>query len=152
MDRLGASVQHTLRTIKERLQSDSLVLQEPIGEFETFKGVVDLLTLQSIIFEGFKGDTVIKSLLTESDGLYERSVKARNQLIERLSEYDDDIADLYLAGSPISADLLRNSVKKVICDPKHLSKVCAVMLGASVRNRGVQSLLDGIIRYLPSPT
>jgi elongation factor G len=84
--------------------------------------------------------------------LYNRSLKARNELIEKLSEYDDELADLYLAGSPISAEQLKASIKKVICDPKHLSKVCAVMLGASVRNRGVQSLLDGIISYLPSPT
>lgn len=110
------------------------------------------MTMESILYEGFKGEAVAKRVLTESDGLYAKSLKARTELIEKLSEYDDELADLYLAGEAVSADAIRSAVKRTICNPKHLSKVCAVMLGASVKNKGVQSLLDGIISYLPSPT
>lgn len=81
MDRLGASVQHTVKTIKDRLNAESFVLQEPIGESENFKGVVDLLKMEAITFEGFRGETAEVRSLTESDGIYAASLKSRELLI-----------------------------------------------------------------------
>ena len=151
MDRVGATLERTVEMMRDRLGAHPLVVQIPIGSEGGFTGVVDLLDMQALQFTGELGATVERGPVDNSiaPGLVQAATQARAELIEALGEVDDDIMSLYLGevGTDISGDVLRAALRRVSVSNRGVVVLC----GSSLRNKGVQPLLDAIVAYLPSP-
>lgn len=149
MDRPGASLESTLESIKKKLNVTPLVIQIPVGEGELFSGIIDLLRMEKILWKDNLGTTVEKSILEKNDKFYEKAFKERENLLENLSILDDEIAELYLEAKEVSIENIESAIKRQInANPQ---KTCVVLLGSSLKNKGIQPLLDSIVKYLPSP-
>jgi elongation factor G len=145
LDRLGASFERSLQSIHERLTPNAVPLQLPIGIEASFSGVVDLLTMKAIHFEGEHGERVVATDIPPE--LHERAETMRNELIERIVEHDDTLMEQYLAGEIPSLDDLRRALRKATIE----GKLVPVFCGSALKNKGVQLILDAVIYYLPSP-
>ncbi|RJP93770.1 MAG: elongation factor G [Desulfobacteraceae bacterium] len=146
MDRVGADFFRTVDMIRERLNAEPLLLQLPVGQEDSFKGVIDLLTMRQMMWESDGPDAEIRSMEIEAH-LMDQAVKYREKLVERVAESDDALMDAYLEESPISVDQLTAAIRKATL---HL-KLVPLLCGAALKNKGIQPLLDAIVTYLPSP-
>ncbi len=145
LDRVGASYSYSIKTIREKLGAKPLQMQLPIGEESAFKGVVDLLTQTAIIWEDESGsDSVVTQV---PDDLKEKVAQKRAELVEKIAELDDDLIVKFLEDQEISIDELKQALRKAVLE----NKAAPVFCGSSLRNKGVQPLLDAVIDYLPSP-
>jgi elongation factor G len=145
MDRVGASYERTIESIKERLGASPLAMQVPIGSEESFVGVVDLLTEQATFFEDKLGS---EPRLGEIPAhLVERVKAERAELVEQIAELDDVAMLKYLEGETLSLEELKAALRKGVLE----NKVNPVYCGSSLKNKGVQILLDAVVDYLPSP-
>ena len=145
MDRVGASYERTIETIIDRLGANPIPMQVPIGFESTFKGVVDLLTMKAVIWEDDLGkDPHIVEIPEE---LKEKSIEARAKMVEKIAELDDELTMKFLEAQEISIDELKLALRKGVL----ATKVAPVFCGSSLKNKGVQVLLDAVIDYLPSP-
>lgn len=145
MDRVGASFERTVQMIRERLGATPLSVQIPIGEEEEFKGVVDLLTQKSIIWKDDQGKEPVESdvpvdLQTQVDAM-------RDRLVEQIAETDDDLTIKYLDGEDITVEELKQALRNAVI----AGQLTPVFCGTSLRNKGVQPVLDAVVDYLPSP-
>ena len=145
MDRVGASYEHTIQSIEERLGARPLAMQVPIGREDAFIGVVDLLTEQAIIFEDELGSQPRYDKIPAD--LVETVALQRAELIERIAELDDDLTIKYLEGQTLSVAALKAALRKAVLR----NEVTLVLCGSALRNKGVQPLLDAVVDYLPSP-
>ncbi len=132
--------------MKERLNTKPLLLQIPLGKEDNFSGVCDLITKHAIVWQkGTDGSTYdIKEIPQE---LKEKVDSAHKELMEFLAMHNDEIAELYLENKPVPHELIHKTIRELVLQ----CKVFPVLLGASLRNIGVQPLLDAICEYLPSP-
>ena len=146
MDRLGADFEMNVQSIKDRLGANPLVLQMAIGKEADFKGVIDLVNFKSIIW---KDDSLGAEYdVTEiSADLIEEAKKKREELIENAVEADDKALEDYLEGKEISRDTIIDAVRVQTID----LNIVPVLCGSAFKNKGVQLLLDAVVRYLPSP-
>ena len=146
MDRLGADFEMNVKSIKDRLGANPLVLQMAIVKEAEFKGVVDLVNFKSIIW---KDDSLGAEYdVTEiSEDLLEEAKKKREELIENAVEADDQALEDYLEGKEITVDILKACIRKGTIDFKFVPVLC----GTAFKNKGVQPLLDAVVDYLPSP-
>lgn len=145
MDRVGASFERTIESIIDRLGANPIPMQIPIGFEATFKGVVDLLTMKAIVWEDDLGkDPQIIEIPAE---LKQQAEEARAKMVEKIAELDDELTMKFLEVQEISVDELKIALRKGIID----NKAAAVFCGSSLKNKGVQILLDAVIDYLPSP-
>ena len=128
------------------------MLQYPLGEDEHFRGVIDLVNMTTIEFEGYKGQEVQEKPVSKEDPNYNRYLKAREELIDKVAGFDEKLADLYLNGTAIKPKALQEAIKRVLSDPRYINKTCGLLMGTAFKYKGVQPLLDAIINYLPSPT
>lgn len=145
MDRLGASYERTVEMIRERLGANPIIVQLPVGVEDTFKGAVDLLEEQAVIWEDDLGK---EPRWTEIPAdLIAQATEARERMIEQIAETDDDLTLKYLEGEVISVDELKTALRKAVI----AGKAAPVYCGSSLRNKGVQPLLDAVIAFLPSP-
>src|SRR6266540_1162095 len=145
MDRVGASYERTIESIKERLGANPIAMQIPIGSEATFRGVVDLLTMKAVIWEDDLGkDPKIVEIPVD---LKEQAEEARTYLIEKIAELDDALTIKYLEGDEISMDELKSALRKGVI----ANKAYPIFAGSSLKNKGVQVLLDAVIDHLPSP-
>lgn len=145
MDRLGASYERTVEMIRERLGANPINVQLPVGVEDTFKGAVDLLEEQAVVWEDDLGR---EPRWTEIPAdLIAQVTEARERMIEQIAETDDDLTLKYLEGEVISVDELKTALRKAVI----AGKVTPVYCGSSLRNKGVQPLLDAVIAFLPSP-
>ncbi len=145
MDRVGASYERTIETIIDRLGANPIPMQVPIGFESTFKGVVDLLTMKAVVWEDDLGkDPHIVEIPEE---LKEKSIEARAKMVEKIAELDDELTMKFLEAQEISIDELKLALRKGVL----ATKVAPVFCGSSLKNKGVQVLLDAVIDYLPSP-
>ena len=146
MDRLGADFNNCIKEIREKLNKVTCAVQLPVGVSESFSGVIDLVSMKSLTFsENDKGSTVEAHPIPtdmESD-----AKDSRETLIETLADFDDTLAEKYLAGEDIPIDLLKKTIRDVVIKKDFIPVYC----GAAFKNKGVQPLIDGIIDYLPSP-
>lgn len=145
MDRIGASYERTIEMIRRRLGANPLAMQVPIGIEASFQGVVDLLTREAILWEDDLGKDPQKveipaDLRPTVDQMY-------HQLVEQIVETDDALTLKYLEGEPISVEELKAALRRAVIQ----GKVTPVFCGSSLRNKGVQPLLDAVVDYLPSP-
>ena len=151
MDKLGADFYFTVDTIKSRLGATPLVLQLPIGAENDFVGVVDLLTMKALVWEGdSKGDVSLGAKYETREipeDLKDRAEEYRSQLVEAVAESDDDLMEKYLNGEELTEDEIKAGIRKLTTT----SAAYPVLCGSAFKNRGVQPMLDAVVDYLPSP-
>jgi elongation factor G len=145
MDRVGASYERTIEMIRERLGANPISVQLPIGSEASFKGVVDLLTERAIVWEDDLGKEPRDAEIPPDMRPHVSEMRAR--LIEQVAETDDDLTLKYLEGEEISIDELKAGLRRAVIE----NKASPVFCGSSLRNKGVQPILDAVIDYLPSP-
>ncbi len=145
MDITGADFFSALRMMRSRLKAPVVPIQLPIGAEDTFKGVVDLVRLKSIIY---LDDLGTRSDETDiPDDLLDISEKYREKLLETLAEFDDTVMEKYVEGQEVTEDEIRAALREATIS----NKVVPVLCGTSYKNKGVQPLLDAVTYYLPSP-
>lgn len=147
MDRVGADFYKVERQIVERLKAKPVPIQIPIGAEENFQGVVDLVKMKAYVWEK---DAVIGSAPKEVEipsDLKDKADEYREKLMDAVTSVDDDLTEKYLEGADISAEEIAAAIKKGCHSMSFIPMVC----GTSFRNKGVQTLLDAIVAYLPSP-
>jgi len=145
MDRVGASYERTIESIKSRLGANPIPMQVPIGFEATFRGVVDLLTMTAVQWDDDLGKEP-KTIEIPED-LKEQAVEARKVMVEKIAELDDDLTMKFLDAEEISIDELKAALRKGVL----ANKAYPVFAGSSLKNKGVQVLLDAVIDFLPSP-
>jgi elongation factor G len=146
LDRIGADFHGVVKQITTRLGAKPLVLQLPIGREDNFRGVVDLLKQEAIIWEE---DTLGAKFHREEvpADMVEEVAQYREQLIETVADADDALLEKYLAGEPLSQEEIASAIRKKTQEMALFPVVC----GTALRNKGVQPLLDTIVAYLPPP-
>jgi elongation factor G len=145
MDRVGASFERTIESIKDRLGANPIPMQLPIGFEGTFRGVVDLLEQKAIVWEDDLGKE--PKVVEIPDDLKAQTKEARAYMVERIAELDDELTVRYLEGEEISISEMKPALRKAIIE----NRTTAVFCGSSLKNKGVQILLDAVVDYLPSP-
>jgi elongation factor G len=146
MDRVGADFVRTIRMIRERLKANPIAIQWPIGTESDYRGIVDLLTMESIIWE--EDDLGIKPVVVPMpDEVREEAENARQAILDRIIETDEELMVRYLEGEEISPEDLRAALRQATIR----GEVTPVLCGTALRNKGIQILLDSIVHYLPSP-
>ena len=145
MDRVGASYERTIQSIIDRLGANPIPLQLPIGVEAGFKGIIDLLTMTGVIWEDDLGKDP-KDIDIPAE-MVKAAQEARQQMVEKIAELDDNLTVKYLEGAEISIDELKSALRKAIVE----NKAYPVLCGSSLKNKGVQVLLDAVVDYLPSP-
>ena len=145
MDRVGASYERTIDSIKERLGANPIPMQLPIGFEATFRGVVLLLEEKAIIWEDDLGKE--PRVIDIPEELKEQAKQARAHMVEKIAELDDELTLKYLEAQEINVDELKAALRKGVIS----NQATPVFCGSSLKNKGVQVLLDAVIDYLPSP-
>ncbi len=145
MDRTGASFERTIESIISRLGANPIPMQLPIGEESSFRGVIDLLTMTATVWDDELGKEPIVSDIPAN--LKAAAEEARAVMVEKIAEFDDDLIIKFLEGHSISIDELKTTLRKAVID----NKATPVFAGSSLKNKGVQPVLDAVIDYLPSP-
>src|SRR3546814_2422339 len=146
MDRLGANFYDALASIKDRLQANTAVLQLPIGYESEYAGVVDLITMKALIWESED----LGASWTETDipdDLKDKTTEWRAALVETAASADDELMEKFLEDEEITEDELYAAIRKATI----AGEIVPVLNGTAFKNKGVQPLLDAVIRYLPSP-
>ena len=145
LDRMGANPEKGIQGIRDVLGLNAVAMQIPIGLEEHLEGVVDLISMKAIYFDGEKGDDIRYEEIPEH--LQEQAQQSRNDMLEAVSMFDDQMMEDLLEEKEISETTIHNAV----CKGVQTLEFCPVFLGSAFKNRGVQPLLDAITRYLPSP-
>ncbi len=147
MDRIGADFLMVVQQVRDMLGAKAVPLQLPIGAEDNFKGVVDLITMKSIVWD----DATQGMTYTEGEipaDMQEEAEKYRAELVEAVAEYDDQLMEKFFEDpNSISVDEIHEAVRKATIDLSIIPMLC----GSSYKNKGVQKMLDCVIRYLPSP-
>ncbi len=146
LDRAGASFERSFESIKTRLGANAVALQIPIGLEDQLKGVVDLIQMKGLIWNDETKGAEYEVVEIPAD-LVEAATEAREKLVEAVSSIDDDLMEKYLEGEEISQDEIRKALRKGTLD----MKIVPVVTGSAFKNKGVQTLLDAVVDYLPSP-
>ena len=145
LDRTGASLSYSIKTIREKLGANPIQMQLPIGKEADFKGVVDLMTMTATYWEDDKGtETVVEKI---PDDMLEKAKIRRFQMVEKIAELDDDLTNKFLENEEISIEELKTALRKAVLN----NQASPVFCGSSLKNKGVQLLLDAVVDYLPSP-
>jgi len=148
LDRTGASFEHCVETIKNRLNAIPAVVQLPIGSEADFIGVIDLIKMRALTWRGetkIGEDYAVEEIPAE---LVDQAQAARHALIELVADHDDHMMEAFLTDEEsITPELLQDSIRRAVL----ASKITAVLCGSAFKNKGVQPLLDAVIAYLPSP-
>ena len=145
MDRVGADFWNTVRMIRDRLGAVPVPLQLPVGSEASFRGVVDLVAERAIVYLDDLGEKFEVTDIPEE--MREEAAHHREELVSRVAEADEALLLKYLEGQPIQADELRRAIRQATLTGAAVPVLC----GSSLRNKGVQPLLDAIVDYLPSP-
>ena len=146
MDNPGANYERVADVLKEKLGHHPVKLQVPIGAEDKFQGVIDAITGRAYYFDGDDGEKIREQ---DPPAEYAEKVKAaRAEMIEKVADVDDPLAEKFLAEEPVSDEELRAAVRRATL----ALKMTPVMCGSAFRNKGVQLLLDGVVHFLPNPT
>lgn len=146
MDRTGADFDRVVEMMRERLVSNFVPVQLPVGAGEMFTGLIDLIKMKLVTYE----DDSLGTRFTEDsipNDLAERAYEGREQLLEAVSDFDDTLMEKFLEGEDISEDEIRSALRQAVIN----SAAVPVLCGSAFKNKGVQRLLDAIVAYLPSP-
>ncbi len=145
LDRVGAIFEKSLNSIWQKLSPNAVAMQIPIGLEDNFKGMIDLLKMKALFFEGdFGQDLRVDEIPQE---LQETAEKWREKLVEKIIEQDEQLLEKYLSQGEISIEELKKVLRKATIDCKLIPVFC----GSALKNKGIQILLDAVCLYLPSP-
>ena len=145
MDIMGADFYHVLDMVHDRLKCNAVPIQLPIGSEDSFEGIVDLVDMNADVYL----DDLGKQMVTEEipENMRELAEEYRDKLLAAVSDFDDEIMEMYLEGEDVPADKIRAAIRKATVAVKMVPVTC----GTSYKNKGVQKLLDAIVDYMPSP-
>ena len=146
MDRTGADFSRGVEMIRDRLGANPLPLQLPIGSEENFRGLVDLVTMEAIVWDDDSMGAKYEVIEIPAD-MVDDVEMAREALLEEISSYDDDLMEKYLGGEELSLEEIKAAIRQGTRD----ISFCPVLCGSAFKNKGVQTLLDAVIDYMPSP-
>jgi len=146
MDRVGADFHHSVETIVERLKCRPIPIQLPIGAEDQFKGVVDLVAMRAVVWreETLGAEYDIEEIPAD---LVEKAKEYREKIIEAISEFDDHLFQKFIEGQPITEEEIHAGIRKATIALKIFPVIC----GSAFKNKGVQTMLDAVVDYLPSP-
>ncbi|KAF4136342.1 Elongation factor G C-terminus [Phytophthora infestans] len=156
LDREGASFARSCESIETRFGVQTLCVQLPVGEEAEFEGLLDLVDMQLIKWTDKEGEQVQRLPLLSSAGgkmaeLYAKAVEGRQTLIERASNFDDELGELFLMEEEIDNETLKAALRRITVQRDMSSQVVVTLCGSALKNKGVQPLLDAVVDYLPSP-
>ena len=146
MDITGADFYHVIQMMRDRLHTNAVVIQLPIGAEDNFQGIIDLVKMEAVVYEDDLGK-VSHEVEIPADML-DMAEDYRDKLLESCAELDDDFMEKYLGGEEVTIDEVKAVIRKAVINCKMTPVTC----GTSYRNRGVQPLLDAIVDYMPAPT
>lgn len=145
MDIMGADFYNVVAMMKDRLKCNAVPIQLPIGAEETFKGIIDLVRMKAEVYYDDLGKDIREEEIPED--MVELAKKYRTELLESVSDFDEDIMMKYLEGEEVSEAEIRAAIRKATIAVQMIPVVC----GTSYRNKGVQMLLDAVVDYMPAP-
>ncbi|MCC6957134.1 MAG: elongation factor G [Anaerolineales bacterium] len=145
LDRVGASFERTIRSIRDRLGATPLAMQIPIGSDANFSGIIDLMHLSTISWEESTGRELQEAGIPSD--MHAETEAMRALMVEVIAESDDELTTKYLEGDEISTAELKAALRRAVL----AGKITPVFCGSSLRNKGIPSVLDAVIDYLPSP-
>ncbi len=145
MDRMGANPYNAVKALREKLNHNAVLMQLPIGQEENFVGVIDLVSMKALYFDGDNGETVRIESIPEED--MERAQSEREAMLDSVSEFDDQMMEDILEGKELSEETIHKAIRNGV----QSLKLTPVFMGSAFKNKGVQPLLDSVARYLPSP-
>ena len=145
MDRTGADFRRVVKQLHEKLHCEAVLMQIAIGKEDKFEGIIDLVTMKAVYFDGNNGEKVRHEEIPAD--LKDEAVEARQAMLEALAMYSDEMMELLLGEQEVPEELIHKVVKEAVQE----QDVTPVFMGTAYRNKGVQPLLDAIVRYLPSP-
>ncbi len=146
MDRSGADYDRVIQMIHERLSTKACAINIPIGKDESFEGVIDLISMRAWYFDPLTQGCDIKNMEIQ-DGYKQEAAMAREHLLETISEYDDELMMLLLEGKEVPIDLICKTIRKATIEHGFIPVLC----GSSLKNKGLQLLLDAVVDFMPSP-
>jgi len=145
MDRIGADFAKVVGEMKEKLHAKPVPIQIPIGAEEKFSGVIDLVAMEQVTFQGKQGENAVRAPIPAA--LADDAKAAREQMIEALADLDDGVAEIFLGGGEVPREKVIEILRKGCVE----NKIQPVVCGSALRDKGVVLLLDAIVAYLPSP-
>lgn len=145
MDRTGANPERVVEQLQSKLGLTAIALQINIGKESNFEGVIDLISMEAVYFDGEKGDDVRREPVPEN--LKAQADLARHDMLERLSMVSDEIMELLLEEQEVPRELIHKTIREATI----AQAICPVLMGSAYKNKGVQPLLDAVANYLPSP-
>jgi elongation factor G len=145
MDRTGADAYRVAQMVRDKLNADAIMMQIPIGAGETFEGVIDLVGLKAYFFDGKDGENVREEAIPAD--YVAKAAEMRQKMLESLSMYSDEMMELLLSEEAVPDDLVYSVCKSAT----QQLRITPVFCGSAYKNKGVQLLLDAVLRYLPSP-
>ncbi len=146
MDRVGADFLGTVKMMKARLKANPLILQLPVGEGDDFTDVIDLIEMKQLRWDEQTLGTTY-DLIPIQDDSRQQAEEYREKMIEAVAEYDDDLMEAYLSELPIDSSKLLDAIRRATIN----LDLVPVMCGSALRNKGIQPLMDAIVKFLPSP-
>ena len=146
MDRVGSDFFNCVEEIKTKLGKVCAAIQMPVGKEESFRAVIDLISMKQINFLDVELGSKFNIVEIEAD-LIDEAQMLRDELIEKISDFDDEITELFLSGEQVSPEILKKAVRKATIENGFIPALC----GSAFKNKGVQFLLDAVCDYLPSP-
>ncbi len=146
MDIMGADFYHVIQMMKDRLKCNAVPIQLPIGVEDTFKGIIDLVTMKAEVYYDDLGKDMREEEIPED--MKELAQKYHDELIESVAEQDEALMEKYFNGEELSVEEIKATIRKCTINNTMVPVTC----GTSYRNKGVQKLLDAIVDYMPAPT
>ncbi|MBU5455710.1 elongation factor G [Caproiciproducens sp. MSJ-32] len=145
MDATGADFFRCIKTVRDRLNANAVPIQIPIGSEDTFRGMVDLLTMKAIVFYNDLGTDVREEEIPAD--LVDQAEEYRSLMVEAIAETDDELMEKYLEGEEPTYEELIAALRKATISNEIVPCIC----GSSYKNKGVQQMIDGVVNFLPSP-
>src|SRR5262245_37744219 len=145
MDRVGADFFHSVETIVSRLKARPVPIQIPVGSEDQFKGSIDLVKMKAVIWrdETLGAEYVVQEI---PEDLKEQAAEYREKMIEAISEFDDELFSHFVEGKPLTREEIMRGIRKATIALKIFPVIC----GTAFKNKGVQTMLDAVVDYLPS--
>lgn len=149
MDRDDANFLNVVKSMNDRLHANAVPIQLPIGQEADFRGIIDLVENKAYIYhDEVKDHGKSYDVVDIPEEFKEDAKKYRNELVEQIAEHDDKLLEKYFSGEELSLEDIKTGLRKATCD----LKITPVLCGTSLRNKGVQQLIDAMVDYLPAPT
>ncbi|MDY3618554.1 elongation factor G [Agathobaculum sp.] len=146
MDIMGANFYNVVDMMKDRLKCNAVPIQLPIGVEDTFKGIIDLMTMRAEVYYDDLGKDVRDEEIPED--MKEKAQEYHDAMVEAIAELDDTLMEKYLEGEELTIPEMKAALRKGVCNVQ----IIPVMCGTAYRNKGVQMLLDAVVDYMPAPT